>query len=100
MYNRVEVSDGKTVMNAELYNKLQDGIVDAEAIALGFQDRVTVEEDGVITETFKDGSKIVTKEKSDTVTTQTYYDSGGNPLLEKTITETDNGIVETVQQMQ
>lgn len=99
MYSRVEVADGRTVMNAELYNKLQDGIVDAETMALGFQDKVTTEENGVITETFKDGSKIVTEEESDTVTIQTYYDGSGNPLLKKTITETDNGIVETVQQI-
>lgn len=51
-YSRREVTDGKTVMNKDLYDNLQDGIDECKKAEGGLS--FSVDEDGILCVTYDD----------------------------------------------
>lgn len=63
----------------------------------GFESKETKEdENGVITETFDDGRKIITSESSNGDIIQIYYNSDGTIKMKKTIKELEDGTIKEV----
>lgn len=63
----------------------------------GFESKETKEdENGVITETFGDGRKIVTSESSNGDIVQIYYNSDGTIKMKKTVNELEDGTIKEV----
>lgn len=84
-------------VDVESKGTLQSQIDEIPKSVYGFENKTTTEdEDGVVTETFNDGRKIVTSENEEGNIIQNYYNKDGVLKMTKTIKELEDGTTKEI----